>query len=127
MKILSPHQRQSSSLRSLHLAAPTAALLLQTNIASADVNDYPTEARVDYVIACMASNDQSVEMLRRCSCSIDVIASLLPYERYAEAETVLRMSQVRSESASVFREGHWTQPILEELRRAQIEADFRCF
>ena len=113
--------------QSLLIASSTAAFLLQTNIAFADVSDYPTEARVDYVIGCMASNGQGVDMLRRCSCSIDVIASLVPYERYAEAETVLRMSQVRSESASVFREGHWTQPILEELRRAQIEADFRCF
>ena len=34
------------------------------------LNDYPTEARADYVFACMASNGQSREVLRRCSCSI---------------------------------------------------------
>ena len=31
--------------------------------------------------------------LAQCSCSIDVIASILPYDRYVSAETVLSLSQ----------------------------------
>jgi len=30
----------------------------------------------------MKTNGEIPDMLRRCSCSIDVIASLLPYDRY---------------------------------------------
>ncbi len=41
-------------------------------------NDYPTQARAEYVFACMASNGQTQQALRQCSCSIDVIASVLP-------------------------------------------------
>src|SRR5207244_798711 len=54
--------------------------------------DYPTEALADYVFACMASNGQTQENLRRCSCSIDVIAAAFPYDKYVQAETILSMS-----------------------------------
>lgn len=101
--------------------------LLSTGGIAAAANDYPTHARVDYVIGCMSSNGQTQEMLQRCSCSIDVIASLLPYDRYERADTILRMSAMRSEAGSMFREGTWAKGAVEELRRAQIEADFRCF
>ena len=39
----------------------------------------------------MASNGQTQQALRQCSCSIDVIASNLPYDKYEQAETVFRM------------------------------------
>ena len=52
-------------------------------------NDYPTVARADYVFACMQVNGRTREALRKCACSIDVIASLLPYEQYEEAETIM--------------------------------------
>ena len=42
-------------------------------------NDYPTAARADYVFGCMQVNGQTRDALERCSCSIDVIASLLPF------------------------------------------------
>src|SRR5215475_2376632 len=53
-------------------------LVIAASQAAADTNDYPTEARADYVFVCMKTNGENQEMLRRCSCSIDVIASLLP-------------------------------------------------
>jgi len=52
-------------------------------------NDYPTIARADYVFACMQVNGQSRESLFKCSCSIDKISELLPYDAYEEAETVM--------------------------------------
>ena len=39
--------------------------------------DYPTDALADYVFGCMASNGQTQDSLRRCSCSIDVVASII--------------------------------------------------
>ena len=91
-------------------------------------NDYPTEARAEYVFTCMAVNGQSQDMLRRCSCSIDMIASILPYDRYVSAETVLRMRQGAGERAAMFRGGTpATSAILADLRRAQAEAEMLCF
>ena len=57
------------------------------------VNDYPTDARADYVLGCMASNNQTRAALEHCSCSIDVIASILPYDKYEQAETILSMRE----------------------------------
>lgn len=90
-------------------------------------NDYPTVARADYVFACMAANGESREMLERCSCSIDVIASILPYDSYVEAETVLRMRQLGGENTAVFRDTVIAKDLIDRLRGAQAEAEIRCF
>jgi hypothetical protein len=90
-------------------------------------NDYPTVARADYVFACMQINGQSREALERCSCSIDFIASLLSYEQYEEAETVMRVRQRGGESASMFLTNPMLRAKVEDLRRAQVEAELRCF
>lgn len=103
-----------------------AILLSAANSASAN-NDYSTATLADYVFGCMASNGQTQEMLQKCSCSIDVISSLIPYEEYVQAETVLRLVQRPGESTSVFRDAAWTKSVVEDLRRAQAEAEIRCF
>jgi hypothetical protein len=90
-------------------------------------NDYPTEARAEYVFACMAVNGQTPEMLRRCSCSIDVVASIIPYERYIEAETVLALRQVSGERVAPMRSAPVANDLVQELRRAQAEGSVRCF
>ena len=57
----------------------------------ANGNDYPTSARADYVIGCMAANGNTREALLKCSCAIDTIASLMPYDHYEQAETALSL------------------------------------
>lgn len=92
-------------------------------------NPYPTPVVADYVFGCMAANGQTQEVLRRCSCSIDVIASILPFERYEQAETVMRMRQVRGggEKMGMFRDTLWAKEAVADLKRAQTEAEVRCF
>jgi hypothetical protein len=97
-------------------------------IAHADeTNDYPTSARAEYVYGCMKSNGETRQTIEQCSCSIDVVASLLPYDRYVTAETVLSMSQVRGNLGSEFRSSEQAKAALHDLRRAQAEAEVRCF
>ncbi|WP_299359866.1 hypothetical protein [uncultured Paracoccus sp.] len=91
------------------------------------VNDYPTEARAEYVFGCMAANGQSQDVLRRCACSIDQIASILPFEDYTAAETVLRMRQGGGERGALFRGAPAIRDVLADLRRAQAEAEMICF
>ncbi len=91
------------------------------------LNDYPTVARADYVFACMASNGQSREMLEKCACSIDVIAALLPYESYVQAETVLSMRLTGGERMAVFRSAAAANTLVADLRRAQAESEILCF
>src|SRR4051812_2513559 len=65
--------------------------------------DYPTEVVADYVIGCLASNGETQDMLRRCSCSIDAVSSIIPYDLYERADTIIRMRQVAGDMVSVFR------------------------
>jgi hypothetical protein len=102
-------------------------LVIAASQAAADTNDYPTAARADYVFVCMKTNGENQEMLRRCSCSIDVIASLLPYDRYVAAQTVASMNQVQGQIGTMFRASQQTKAMLDDLRRAQAEAEVRCF
>jgi hypothetical protein len=92
-----------------------------------ELNDYPTTARVDYVFACMKANGESRQVLERCSCSIDVIASVLPYDHYVSAETVLSMAQVPGNLGNQFRATEIARTAVDDLRRAQAEAEVRCF
>ena len=104
-----------------------AIALFATMPAAASGNDYPTDARADYVFACMATNGQNRLILQQCSCSIDVIASILPYEEYVEAETVLSLRQIGGEKGSLFRGGENVKDMVAKLKRAQAEAEIRCF
>jgi hypothetical protein len=92
-----------------------------------EVNDYPTSARVEYVFGCMKANGETRQAIEQCSCSVDVVASLVPYERYVAAETVLSMAQVRGDMGSPFRTSEMATKAINELRRAQAEAEVRCF
>jgi len=97
-------------------------------VARADeFNDYPTVARSEYVFGCLKANGETRQAINQCSCSIDVIASLLPYDRYVTAETVLSMSQVRGNLGGEFRSSEQAKGALDDLRRAQAEAEVRCF
>src|SRR5437868_8762364 len=108
----------------------TALIVLATTAIAAsaeEVNDYLTAARVEYVFGCLKANGETRQVIEQCSCSIDVIASLLPYPRYVTAETVLSMSQVRGNLGTQFRTSEQASGALNDLRRAQAEAEVRCF
>ena len=75
----------------------------------------------------MATNGQTREMLERCSCAIDRIAEILPYDDYVRAETVLRMRQTPGERAGMFRQGIEVGEMVATYRRAEAEAEILCF
>jgi hypothetical protein len=110
---------------------PAIASILAISAASApvqaDLNDYSTSVRADYVFGCMKANGETQRSLEQCSCSIDIIASIVPYDRYVTAETVLRMAQVRGNLGGEFRSPEQARTAVDDLRRAQAEAEVRCF
>jgi hypothetical protein len=103
--------------------------LLPSHTVAAE-NDYPTSTRVDYVIGCMAANNNTHEAMLKCSCAIDVIASLMPYADYEKAETALSMQAgggVGGDRIGLFREPPQVKAVIEELRKSQAEANLQCF
>lgn len=105
------------------------ALGLGQGVAQAAPAGYPTEALADYVFGCMASNGQTPDALRRCSCSIDHIAEQLSYDDYVAAETVLRLQQAPGGDPRVgmYRTSPWAVAMVDRLRAAQVAAEAKCF
>ncbi len=114
-------------MRGLALLLALAALPVYGQSVADRLNDYPTAARADYVFACMASNGQTRQTLEKCSCSIDQIATILPYAKYVEAETVMSMRRTGGERMAIFRSAASASALVADLKRAQAEAEVICF
>ncbi len=110
-----------------HLAFFAAALTWSSATLAAEINDYPTSTRAEYVFGCMKANGETRQSIEQCSCSIDVVASLVPYQRYITAETALSMAQVRGNLSAQFRTSEQATSAINDVRRAQAEAEVRCF
>src|SRR5262249_31487762 len=125
------HQRKGTMtfLRSarrlgLVLVAAAAGGLL---VGAAELKDYPAAARGGYVFACMKTDGGTPAALGEGCWSIDVIASILPYDRYVAAETFLSLSQVPGRFGAMFQSPEQARAAINELRRAQAEGEVRCF
>jgi hypothetical protein len=90
--------------------------------------NYPTSARADYVIGCLAANGFNRLYLEKCSCGIDTIANILPYKDYEEAETVLSMQQggLGGDRAALFRGTPIAVQELDKLHKAEAEVLLHC-
>ncbi|WP_227367482.1 hypothetical protein [Halomonas sp. M20] len=121
------HPRRLLLLALLSLSAFAALPAQAEEVPGDHLQEYSTEERVDYVLGCMAANDQSYLTMQKCSCSIDVIAELMPYEAYEAVKTILSMQEQRGESGMLFRTERSMQDRLRAFRSAQAEADLRCF
>ena len=118
----------SASSRIIGFVGGFTLFALMAANGSAEGNDYPTAARADYVIGCMAANGNTPEALLKCSCAIDTIAGLMPYPRYEQAETALGLQAGGGVGGRVglFRDPPQIKAVIEELRRAQAEANLQC-
>lgn len=117
-------------MRTLHTAAAAVlAAMIASSTALAEqlpANDYPTVARADYVFACMQVNGQTREVLEKCSCSVDQIALLLSWAEYEDAETIMSVQLRGGESVAALAFKPLQEKVL-NLKRAQVEAELRCF
>ena len=90
-------------------------------------HDYPTSVRADYVIGCLAANGFQHRLLAQCACSIDAIADQMSYEDYDRAETILSMQQAAvGPRGGLFRDTPVAKQSLQQIQRAQAEANLRC-
>ncbi len=108
------------------LLVSVAAFGFLSGSAVALENDYPTITRADYIFGCMQVNGQTRDALEKCSCSIDIIASVLPYDRYENAETIMSVRLKGGEKTAFLFTPKMREQV-NELKRAQIEGELRCF
>ncbi|WP_423907613.1 hypothetical protein [Candidatus Spongiihabitans sp.] len=88
---------------------------------------YPTAVKVEYVMGCLAANGMDLGNLVKCSCSIDYIAAQLSFEKYTQADTVLRAQLDQGTKGAVFRESGWAKDMVNELQEIQSASSLECF
>jgi hypothetical protein len=124
---LLPHGGRPLDLRRICVVLALCGLVWASPLSAEEDDGYSTATRAEYVFACMAANGGTQEALRQCSCGIDVISSVLPYDKYERAETVLRMRRsAGGYLAQEFRSAP-TNAIVRDLEEAEAEAEVRCF
>lgn len=112
-------------------AGPKPATPVKENAAPKEaapkINDFPTQARVEYVMQCMAEHGgQSLGNMYHCVCAIDKIASLMNFQEYSEALTFTYMFDTPGEKGGEFRDPPKSKALRDKLKAAKKEAE-GCF
>jgi hypothetical protein len=93
----------------------------------AHAHDYPTVERVLYVQACMRDNPGGhYEMLNKCSCVIDRIASEVPFDQFEEMSTAAKATSIGGERGSYIRDVEGLQVQIRKFRQLQAQARKSC-
>ena len=105
-----------------------AAMSLSLYAGTASANDFPTQARVEYVLACMnEQGEQSYDTLYPCVCIVDRIASGMPYREYVEAETLTFLFSTPGEKGGVFRDAApESRKRIKALKALREESEAAC-
>ena len=92
-------------------------------------NDFPTQARVEYVLQCMArQGGQSYNTMYSCICSIDKIAEQISYKEFSSAEMLTYLWSTPGERGGVFRDAATeSRKRIKSLANIRKEAEASCF
>jgi hypothetical protein len=94
----------------------------------ARANDFPTQARVEFVLDCMRSSKASPqESMYKCSCAIDNIAAKVDYATWVELATVANATPMAGERGGEMRDMKDGRKLIASYRELQADAKKRCF
>src|SRR6266566_5158855 len=110
------------------MKARYALLFIVAAAQAAHANDFPTRARVEFVLSCMReSKAPPQESMYKCSCAIDVIAEKVDYNTWVDLSTVANATTIAGERGGVMRDMKDGRKIVTSFRELQAEAKKRCF
>jgi hypothetical protein len=109
--------------------AACLAMIIGASCAAAWANDFPTNARVEYVTQCMREHPQATEReaMYKCSCAIDAIAARMSYDEWVDTSTVANAITIAGERGGVVRDMKDGRKIAASWREIQEDARKRCF
>ena len=91
-------------------------------------NDFPTQARVEFVLRCMDEHGgQSYDTLYPCVCSIDKIAAEFSYDEYVRAEVYAMLRRTPGERGGMFRDPDEAGTLADKFVAVTEEAEGSCF
>lgn len=102
------------------------AMLCAAPLAAA--NDFPTRARVDFVLTCMKDTKASLqESMYKCSCAIDAIAAKVHYREWVDLSTIADGITIAGERGGVMRDMKDGRKLIASYRKLQQDAKKQCF
>ncbi len=94
---------------------------------SAHANDFPTQARVEYVLQCMKKEGgQTYQNLYGCVCAVDRIAKKLSYDEYETASIYAELRRTPGERGSMFRDNDTARELTKKLQEIDGAARKSC-
>ena len=91
-------------------------------------NDFPTQARVEFVLGCMnEQGGQSYDTLYKCVCLVDAIAAEMSYAEFAEAQVFSELRSTPGERGGVFRDPDQARSLVAKLNTAIERGKAQCF
>jgi len=91
-------------------------------------NDFPTRARVEWVLTCMRdSKVPQQEAMYKCSCAIDAIADKVSYSTWVDLSTVANGMTIAGERGGVMRDLKDGRQQVASYRELQESAKKACF
>lgn len=101
-------------------------LLFATPLAHA--NDFPTRARVEFVLGCMRdSKAPPQESMYKCSCAIDAIADKVHYSEWVDLSTISNGITIAGERGGVMRDMKDGRKLIASYKDLQASAKKQCF
>jgi hypothetical protein len=89
-------------------------------------HDYPTETRVEFVNECIAKHGGKLSHVYQCSCVIDRIADVLPYDEFVEASTFAKYASLPGEGGGIFRDSEGAKAKAKHYREVEKKAYSDC-
>jgi len=103
-------------------------LALCSSPALSHANDFPTRARVEFVLECMKDSKMTEqEAMYKCSCAIDVIADKMKYATFVDLSTVTNGITIAGERGGVMRDLKDGHKMISSFRDVQDSAKKACF
>ncbi|TDM05913.1 MAG: hypothetical protein C4K60_14580 [Ideonella sp. MAG2] len=91
-------------------------------------NDFPTLERVQYVSACMRKHPgPEFEMVAKCSCMLDHLASTVSYEEFVALKTATDAVSIGGERGGSLRENPDIKAWVARLKVLEANARKACF
>jgi hypothetical protein len=102
-----------------------ALFLLLPAIAAA--NDFPTQARVEFVLGCMnEQGGQTYDTLYKCVCLVDTIAAEMTHAEFAQAQVFSQLRSTAGDRGGVFRDPDQARALVDKLEGALERGKVKC-
>ncbi|MGI9213343.1 MAG: hypothetical protein ACR2HF_12805 [Methylococcaceae bacterium] len=96
--------------------------------AAAAINDFPTQARMEYVLQCMGDHGgQNLNTLYHCVCAVDTLAAGMKYEEYTQAQIFTQAINMAGDRGAEFRDPPQSARLRAKLKDTLTKVEEQCF